>query len=94
MNTLIKVYRDTLPIKIGLLEKCILSGAYEHCVAVRCSAHMLLILYSRIFSLVQTFVKMPPEAPEEIFTLIICDKALRSTAPTGLLNLSAVFVLW
>ena len=45
------------------------------------------------FSLVQTFAKMPPEAPKEIFTvLIFMTKALCRAIPTGLLKLSEVLI--
>ena len=50
-------------------------------------------MYSWKFLRVQTFVKMSPGAPEEIFAVrIFCDKALHSVVPTGLLKLLAVFI--
>ena len=37
--------------------------------------------YSRKFSLVKTFAKMMPEAPEEISVFVFTTKPLRTTVP-------------
>ena len=49
------------------------------------------LLHNNKFSLVQTLVKMPPEALEEIFSFYFCNKTLRRAVPTGLLKLSEAF---
>ena len=53
-----------------------------------------MIPYSGKFLRVQTFAKMPPEAPKEIFSVFsfyFCNKALHSAVPSGPLKFLAVF---
>ena len=63
--------------------------------AARTCTHLLYIPLSGKFSWVQTFAKMPPDAPEEIIfhSSYFCDKALRGTVTNRAVKTSAVLFL-